>query len=363
MEAVSEYRNLIQQIESIEEPVQWFEKLEKIGTQAAAIITELGRAGLDEMIEASQEILSCINTKNPQINAITAITIGAMVENGMPPQKIEEPIMNEFINILKQAREFVNLVDERVPEDLEQEEAEGGYWVDDKFVSQELAKELWIEDSAHVQAYQAMDQFICCAVTLLSTDLKLAEKYRTDEFSRLIYFHDLNFIRMLLNVLTDEEVIVLHPATSQGYIIRISGISDNFQLHTLLADALAYDGEGPEWGIPAVRPSKSVVAVVNGTGPQESDEPSTGIWNFYNWQALLYDKISDSEIDDWIWNEGIPADIEKWEGKRVIILGPPSYARTWNTGKSIPHLKPEIKIEKVLNRDEAGDLIAKMKNS
>ncbi len=48
-------------------------------------------------------------------------------------------------------------------------------------------------------------------------------------------------LRDVLAVLDNEELVVLHPALQWGYRIRISGIGTNFQLHTLLADALIGD--------------------------------------------------------------------------------------------------------------------------
>ena len=368
MNYVKDYEKLVNKINDIDEPVAWFECLEEIGNQAALLIKKMERAGLDEMIDTALGILPMVRTKNPQVNAISAITLGALIENGMPPHKIEEEVIEEFINILELSKSFIEIVEERAPlvdeEEIEDmDENNGGYWVDEYYVSPELAQEFWLEENRYVQAYQAMDQFVCCIVTIFSADLKLAHKYNNDELNELVYYHDLSFIRMLLNILSDEKFLVIHPDTKQGFQLTINGISDNFQLHTLLADALAYDGNGPDWGIPARRPSESIINVVNGKGPQESEEVSKGVCNLYNWTVLKCKDMDSADLGEWIWNEGIPSDIEKWKNTRVIVLGPPSYTRTWNTGKSIPHLKPEIKIEKILNQNEVSELIDTIKNS
>ncbi len=65
-------------------------------------------------------------------------------------------------------------------------------------------------------------------------------------------------IRKLLQILDNEELIVLHPALRRGYRVRISGIGDNFQLHTLLADALI--GDPAQGWLPGERPDPVVVA-------------------------------------------------------------------------------------------------------
>ena len=47
-----------------------------------------------------------------------------------------------------------------------------------------------------------------------------------------------HWLHGLLLVLDDEPLIVLHRATGRGFRLTISGVGDNFQLHTLLAAAL-----------------------------------------------------------------------------------------------------------------------------
>jgi hypothetical protein len=62
----------------------------------------------------------------------------------------------------------------------------------------------------------------------------------------------------LFQVLENESIIVLHPESGQGYSIIINGIGKNFELHTLLADAVLGD---PAMGrIPGERPDPRVVA-------------------------------------------------------------------------------------------------------
>ena len=56
----------------------------------------------------------------------------------------------------------------------------------------------------------------------------------------------------LLQVLDDEVLIVLHRDSGRGYRVTISGVGDNFQLHTLLAARLT--GRNSRGLIPAARP-------------------------------------------------------------------------------------------------------------
>jgi hypothetical protein len=47
-----------------------------------------------------------------------------------------------------------------------------------------------------------------------------------------------SFLAMLLQVLDDEPLLVVHVEQRKGFEVRIGGIADNFQLHTVLAGAI-----------------------------------------------------------------------------------------------------------------------------
>ena len=61
-----------------------------------------------------------------------------------------------------------------------------------------------------------------------------------------------SFVATMLQVLDDEPLLVLQVEQQKGFKVRISGIADNFQLHTMLEGAIIgppakgwVDGEGP----------------------------------------------------------------------------------------------------------------------
>jgi hypothetical protein len=139
----------------------------------------------------------------------------------------------------------------------------------------------------------------------------------------------LTCLRKLVAVLDRAEVIVLHPSFQRGYRVRISGIGDNFQLHTLLADALIGD---PDQGwLPGQRPDRRVAAAAKDgpfplPGSPRGDVPiAVGAFNLWNWQGLQPDgtlPTGRNGTEHWTWNEGVPADITLFEGQRVLLLGP-----------------------------------------
>ncbi|WP_328476426.1 hypothetical protein OHA21_21845 [Actinoplanes sp. NBC_00393] len=150
----------------------------------------------------------------------------------------------------------------------------------------------------------------------------------------------------LLRVLDDEPLIVLHRATGRAFRVTISGIGDNFQLHTLLAGALI----GGTAGLPGEPPSAVELAAATDGEPQ----PDGGIRGNFN----LVDHAG-----EWIWNEGRPADIPALDGVRVIVIDPAPYARSWNAGRVYPLMKPELTVHGELPAAEAAAWAARVKPS
>jgi hypothetical protein len=153
----------------------------------------------------------------------------------------------------------------------------------------------------------------------------------------------------LLLVLDDEPLLVLDRATGRGYRVTISGIGDNFQLHTLLAAALI--GDESRGLLPGRRPTEAEIAAAS---DGEDLTPSGGVRGNFN----LVDAYG-----EWIWNEGRPADIPKLEGVRVVVLDPPPYERSWNAGRAYPLMRPTVTVTGMLPPDEAGHWLGLVKPS
>ncbi|GHF71235.1 hypothetical protein GCM10010218_60720 [Streptomyces mashuensis] len=141
-----------------------------------------------------------------------------------------------------------------------------------------------------------------------------------------------------LAVLDDEPLVALDRATGAGFVLRMSGIGDNFQLHTLLADALI--GRGLVAG---EAPSPEAVARCR---DQPGMVTTTGSFNLVG---------ADGE---WIWNEGRPSDIPLVSGVRLVLLDPPPYRRSWPAGRFFPGMPGDLLYERALAPEEAATLWA-----
>lgn len=143
---------------------------------------------------------------------------------------------------------------------------------------------------------------------------------------------ELKSLAYALLVLDDEPLVALHRASGTGYLLRLSGIGDNFQLHTLLADALIGGGH-----VEGHAPSSQEAAVCRET-PGQVDTVGS------------FDLVApDGEI---IWNEGAPADIPVVDGVRLLVLDEPSYRRSWPAGRFFPGMRGDALLERPLDPEE-----------
>ncbi|MFF7534389.1 hypothetical protein ACFZB2_35555 [Streptomyces bobili] len=149
--------------------------------------------------------------------------------------------------------------------------------------------------------------------------------------------HDLKCLAYALAVLDDEPLVVLHRPTGTGFEVRIGGIGDNFQLHTLLAHVLVGGGH-----VPGTGPSAESVRLATDPEPAPGRTQTIASGAF----ELL---APDGER---IWNEGLPDDIPVVEGRRLLVLDEPAYRRSWNADRFFPHLPGTAELARVLTAEE-----------
>ncbi|MFD5678957.1 hypothetical protein [Streptomyces bacillaris] len=151
---------------------------------------------------------------------------------------------------------------------------------------------------------------------------------------------ELRCLSYALRVLDDEPLVVLHRPSATGYLLRLSGIGDNFQLHTLLADALIGGGH-----VAGRAPSPQEVAVCRETPGQVETAGS--------FELVAPDGGR-------LWNEGTPADIPVVDGVRLLVLDEPSYARSWPAGRFFPGMRGDLILERALEPEETERWFARV---
>ena len=183
------------------------------------------------------------------------------------------------------------------------------------------------------------------------------------------YSETYGFLGKLLRVLDDEPLLVVHPSTRRVWRVRIGGIADNFQLHLLLlatfaTPALSLVGSSAHTldGIVGDVPGRDAVAAGR---DGDGDGRVVSHWQLACWGALKADGSLSGQsdvdgTDDWIWNEGMPAEIKAFEGLRVVVIGPGAIERSWDGQRIFAAMHGTIEVERRFDDDEAAALIDRL---
>jgi hypothetical protein len=224
---------------------------------------------------------------------------------------------------------------------------------------------LWLEEVLNRQAAgdewaeSAFDQFWPAAIAFFSKDpgaRRAAWRLRDALTPRLETQDGAFWIHKMLAVLHDEPILVIEPATKLGVVGRMSGVADNFQLHTLLMGVFPH--KKPRF---TPRVSETALRVARGAGPHQDETSVKGHWNLCTWRSVLPSlKLMQDASQHWIWGEGIPMDIPVFEGHRVVLLGPASYERSWGSSRMFGHLLAEVQIDQRLVPKEIDSWLQKM---
>ncbi|MFI6579378.1 hypothetical protein ACIBFB_26645 [Nocardiopsis sp. NPDC050513] len=146
-------------------------------------------------------------------------------------------------------------------------------------------------------------------------------------------------VRELLRMAEVSRVLVLDRASWRGFRVRFDGLGDNFQLHTLLADALV-GKEGR--GIPGTRPDPRWSAASRNSPVDPLADVVRGEWDLVGGDGT------------WVGNEAVPGDIPLVDGERVLVLEPQSLAHSWRAGRRHPHIPGSLEILEEMHPDEAA---------
>lgn len=338
---------------------------------AFAPLTHKGRAEVEAVIRRLAEEIVDAPTR-PDVAGTIALCCGALVERGLSPTIAIEPILDRLedqiapdaLAFVEACRQAADDDPEPAPADSDAEDPDNAQRPDPTEIHGERLAELMPTES---RAFRALEPFSLAAIAMLSRSIDARKAARSrarlrDALDELggQYGHA-GFLWIMMQVLDDEPLLVLHPGQARGYQVRISGLADNFQLHTLLAHALI-GRISPRW-LRGRRPSAAEVAAAKGGPCTEGGPPAQGAFNLWTWRGLkpdgtLPDAMSGSS--HWVWNEGVPADIPRFEETRVVLLGPPPYERTWSLGRKFTGMTGDLRVEHVLSAAETRDWLQRI---
>lgn len=336
------------------------EHLQRAARNVCASIAGTAPKDLDDGLRGLAEVIASAELSGAGVAALCG---GAIVENGGDSEIALDATLERLEETLTQAQLFAEACENS------DEENDGPDGEDEADPIEDHGESVadWMPENA--MAFQAVEPLGMGAIAMLSRS-PAGRKRARQQFPDLAaladdlgpYHERAHYLAQMLNVLDDERLVVLHPEQNKGYRVRLTGVSTNFELFVLLADALI--GNPDEGWLEGEKPDPAVAAVCRDR-PSElaADLSATGAFNFWNWRGLRPDGTLPSPTEAtgaWIWMEGIPADIESFERQRVILLGTTPYRRHWKPGRCFESMIANVQVEAKLSQTEVQQWLAKL---
>ncbi|MEV4253455.1 hypothetical protein AB0J52_09820 [Spirillospora sp. NPDC049652] len=268
----------------------------------------------------------------PSIGGWLAVLAGSWVESGAAPEGVGLPLVERATEVFTEALAFARAWKEATggpPPDMQNDGPS-------QEIVDVLVPKLRDDSVSAMLAWFSVPQYAMAMTTVLQNSAMVRgaiqdREHRARLADELSEYHShMAYVRDVLRVLEGERLLVLDRASKRGWTVQIAGIGDNFQLHILLGGALlgrpgCMPGEAlpPEW-----------VAWFTDQDPEGRPIVSSP-WNLVDGHGA------------WIYNEGVPADIPALNGTRVVVLDPPSYARSFPAGRRFPMMNGTLTIEGV----------------
>ncbi|MEI7033760.1 hypothetical protein [Streptomyces pratensis] len=286
-----------------------------------------GPAKEAELLAGGPRLAAVLEQTPPGPRAVVAVLVGACVERGADAERCAPGVLAGLRTALEQAVAFVGgwaatgggalpRPDGEEPgaEIVERagREAALGWWTLREW---ETAAVAMLNHPAVRAAVGDRDELL--------RRLRAVEEASGTEFTYLAH---------ALLVLDDAPLVAFHRASGTGYLLRLFGIGDNFQLHTLLADTLVGGGH-----VEGHAPSPQEAAVCRETPGQVETVGS------FDLTAPDGGRIRD---------EGAPADVPVVDGVRLLVLDEPSCRRTWPASRFLPGMRGDVLLERTLDPEE-----------
>lgn len=371
--------NLISSIDQLDDFIAKREESQsKWHNAIRAVYQKIDGARPDEIKQAQQRLADMIRKTPLMLASILAVTSGAFIEKGADPDIPAEAVFQRTLEALRLATDFGKACLEKAKEQAASGNEEENNELNIEECVEEQGKTLAESMMKEALGWQALQQFAMATIAIATHSAQQRNRVRADaEF--MVALREcpadstLECLRTALNILENEEIIVLHPEQQHGYRIRINNIGLNFELHTLLAGALI--GDPAQGWLAGKKPDPRVVAAAKDSPFPAPGEPhyeqfpkAEGVFNLWNWQGLQPDgRLPDVHFQNgrayskyWIWNEGQPADIEPFEGTRVVLLGPPPYNRSWNTGRFFRQINAELEVLEKMSEQQVKEWLTRI---
>lgn len=290
------------------------------GNAPSESLRAAARAFVEEALrsrETLEAVASALATESPAALSWLAIVLGSAAESGADPSVAGERLFAAFEKVAKIVREGSQRAqDEAI--DVMPRCAQGVV--------------------AHLARLPALREKLGANEALLD-DLRAAESGSPAA----------SWVRVALEC-TSGPLVVLHPLSGKGAMLRVENVANCFHLFTLIQCAVGAQIDGGR----AVR--KVIDDCAHGRAEAATDDQA--FWHYGD------PRSAKPELGASIWGEASVRSIPEIDGARVVLLWPPLVgARFWDSSFFGPFLDPmpaDVVFERMLTDEESAAWMARL---
>jgi hypothetical protein len=311
-------------------------------------------ASTKELSAATQRLAAALPRLDVERGSWIALTAGTLVELGGAPGALGLALVERLPAVLDAAQRFLNFCLSQVPEE---HHADDGIVLGDRCVPESVIDLLIESDPGAVEAWAALTAWCLPLIACGTRDRSIRAAARAADLRRFTaelgaHQDEVACLDRLLRILDGETWLVLDVTSYAGWRIEVSGVADNFQLQTLLADLLPGRHS---------KPSPATARVAWGEGPQEDRSAVwEKSWEMHAWTAVQAGGgLDQRDLDSRIWSEGMPDEIPCFEGQRVVLLAPVANPLSSWASRYFGDLRPQVRLCAELTRAEVEGLVGR----
>ena len=326
-------------VAAMQSPSMPFDALKSTATQVIQ-----GAAGLlqDQLNKLIHTITQAIDQAPIDRAAVASLVVGTLVESGAAANLAAPMLFRALPKVLEHANAFKQRLH--------------------KAESEEIAQIAEIAP-AEAAAWHTLELWCQPAIAVLARDAELRRRALSSPLrAQLDLLRSSNkcaaHLWKLIQAPINESVLVLAPEKGLGFELRISGISDNFQLHTLLAHALRKHAS-----LVPNPPAAEIVAVAQGEGLQRIELREQARWGLFSWRALRSDLRlpPEPELSEHAYSaQDLPNEFETFNAKKVVLLGPSVLSERWAVSRTFGPLHASVILDRELDADEVQSWLGRL---
>lgn len=275
---------------------------------------------LNDGLDLLAGYLSQYNVEDANRMANIAYIGSKLIDAGAEPRKLEI-LLEKLPPVLRAARRYADGLWPHMPAEFDEDETivtsmdgrripESVFYVHDE------------QDPAGRISLHLIYMWIIPAVVMLVWDRELLQKALADDelqgSLRAVVQSDCQFLGMLLWGAFNEVWHIVLPTARRSFHIRVDGFVTNRAIFALISEVLIQEA-----GIEGTRNASDVLAFLRGETERCETETVFSSFQFYTRKAGNHDwSAANPPLAFIASSSGWPIDIPRFEGRRLLILGP-----------------------------------------